>query len=431
MAQTVASEVSIGSGSRDWRAVLLRDRARSLTLGSELVALLALLVLVLDTDLGGTQLAIGLAFWAVVALMTASLASRPGSASRGWGALVAGTFGVPAAGVDIARLVEGPSLLGLLGIVGGLACAWLLAWGSVALVRSARRWRKVLAIPVGFLIVQFVLLPFTMAAFGTHPPRLAFTAAPPAGAERVTFPASDGVTLAAWYTPSRNGAAVVLLPGAGGTKADTTSHAAVLARNGYGVLAIDPRGGGESGGHGMLWGWHGERDIAGAVTYLRGRSDVDPSKIGAVGLSMGGEEAITAEAADNRIAAVVAEGASVRVPGDRVWGEGGIGGVIEAAYYPIMWGLADLMTDPAPPVTLADAVRQLGSRRVLLIESNDVNDAAAGPVIRDAAPSSVELWEMPDTGHTQGLFTHPAEWESRVIGFLDANLGPRNCHCGG
>ena len=405
------------------RAAVSSDPAGTATVASAAVAGLALLVLFLDTDLSGAGLATGIAAWAVVALAVTVLVARPAVVPRAWGAVVARVLGVPAAAVDVARLVEGPSLLGLLGVVSCAACAWLLAWGCVALVRAARRWRKLLAIPVGFVIAQFVLLPFTMAAFGTHPPRLAFTAATPVGAERVTFPASDGIPLAAWYTPSRNGAAVVLLPGAGGTKADTASHAAVLVRNGYGVLAIDPRGGVESGGHGMLWGWHGERDVAGAVTYLAGRADVDPARIGALGLSMGGEEAITAAAADPRIATVVAEGASVRVPGDRVWGEVGVSGAIQAAYYPIMWGLADLMTDPAPPITLAEAARRLGSRQVLLIESNDENDAAAGPVIRDAAPTAVELWAMPDTGHTQGLFTHPQEWETRVIGFLDAHLG--------
>jgi len=399
------------------------DPARTVTVASAGVAVVALLVLFLDTDLSSPGLTAGLATWAAVAVAVTVLVTRPAVVPRAWGAAIAGVLGVPAAAVDAVRLVEGPSLLGLLGVVCCAACAWLLPWGCVALVRAARRWRKLLAIPVGFVVAQFVLLPFTIAAIGTHPPRLAFTAATPAGAERVTFPASDGVMLAAWYTPSRNGAALVLLPGAGGTRADTVSHAAVLARNGYGVLAIDPRGGGESGGHGMLWGWHGERDVAGGVTYLGGRADVDPAKIGALGLSMGGEEAITAAAADPRIATVVAEGASVRVPGDRVWAEAGVSGAIQAAYYPIMWGLADLMTDPAPPITLAEAARRLGTRQVLLIESNDENDAAAGPVIRDAAPGAVELWAMPDTGHTQGLFTHPREWEARVIGFLDAHLG--------
>jgi len=44
--------------------------------------------------------------------------------------------------------------------------------------------------------------------------------------------------------------------------------------------------------------------------------------------------------------------------------------------------------------------------------------------LRAAAPGSVELWELPDTPHIAGLARHPAEWEARVIGFLDRALPP-------
>lgn len=49
----------------------------------------------------------------------------------------------------------------------------------------------------------------------------------------VALATTDGVELVAWYTPSRNGAAVIVLPGSGGAKGSTVEHAAVLARHGY------------------------------------------------------------------------------------------------------------------------------------------------------------------------------------------------------
>lgn len=55
----------------------------------------------------------------------------------------------------------------------------------------------------------------------------------------MTFRAADGVRLSAWYVPSRNGAAVVLLPGAGSTRTAVLGQAAVLARHGYGALLTD------------------------------------------------------------------------------------------------------------------------------------------------------------------------------------------------
>ena len=49
--------------------------------------------------------------------------------------------------------------------------------------------------------------------------------------ERVTFAATDGVHLAGWYVPSRNGAAIVLVHGGGGDRQGTVRHAlAALGR---------------------------------------------------------------------------------------------------------------------------------------------------------------------------------------------------------
>src|SRR2546429_683874 len=58
----------------------------------------------------------------------------------------------------------------------------------------------------------------------------------------VSFRTADGVRLSAWYLPSRNSAAVVLLPGSGSTRTAVLSQAAVLARHGYGALLVDTRG---------------------------------------------------------------------------------------------------------------------------------------------------------------------------------------------
>jgi hypothetical protein len=44
-------------------------------------------------------------------------------------------------------------------------------------------------------------------------------------------------------------------------------------------------------------------------------------------------------------------------------------------------------------------------------------------VYREAGGARVALWELPDTGHTGRLRTHPAQYERRTIGFLDRALG--------
>jgi dienelactone hydrolase len=385
---------------------------------------LGMLAVFVDTDLDTAGLALGAGITVVVVTAALLAAGFGGSGTRALAWLVAGTAGTAAgAGLAPAQLVQaGVStsvIVGAVALVSGLV---LLGLGLAALLRALDGWWRVLALPVAFAVLQLGVLPLTMAVIGTHPVREPFTTTVPEGAQRVTLAAADGVPLVGWYTPSRNRAAVVLLHGAGGSKADTREHAAVLAQGGYGVLALDARGGGESGGRGMLWGWHGATDVAAAVDWLAARPDVDPARIGLVGESMGGEQAITGAAADPRVRAVVAEGASARVAGDEDFLPLDVPGLIQRAYYPVMWGAADLMTGASAPAPLTELVTRLGDRHILLISSDDPHDKAAGPRIRDAAPDTVELWEPADTGHTQALARHREEWIRRVLAFLDEAL---------
>src|SRR6266545_6092883 len=100
--------------------------------------------------------------------------------------------------------------------------------------------------------------------------------------ENVTITTADGMRLSGWYVPSRNGAAIIALHGSGGNRTATLEHGAMLARHGYGVLLLDLRGHGNSGGHVAL-GWDANLDIDAALAYLRSRPDVDRERIGALG----------------------------------------------------------------------------------------------------------------------------------------------------
>ena len=85
--------------------------------------------------------------------------------------------------------------------------------------------------------------------------------------------------------PSRNGAAVIVAFGRKGTQ----PHARYLARHGYGVLIFDRRGEGLSR-RSEPHAWNeGERDLDAAIEFLKGRPDVEPGRIGGLGLSVGGE----------------------------------------------------------------------------------------------------------------------------------------------
>ena len=182
-------------------------------------------------------------------------------------------------------------------------------------------------------------------------------------------------------------------------------------------------------GRAMDFGWYGDKDIAAAVGYLERRADVDPERIGAVGMSMGGEEVIGAMAHDARIKATVAEGATGRVFADHAFlsSEYGVRGGVQRGVDWLTYSLADVLTAARPPISLRDAVAAAAPRPVLLIAAGRVADeAVADNAIEAGAPSSVDVWVVPGATHTGGLHARPQEWNARVASFLDrALLGSR------
>lgn len=306
-----------------------------------------------------------------------------------------------------------------------------LAWATIRILRSVRKRWWVVVVPALLAAAYLSLWTVGQAVAATYAPRPPLGAVTPASVgldyRPVDFPSSDGVSLAGWYVPSRNGAAVALMHGAGSTRSAVLPHAAVLAEHGYGVLLLDARGHGLSSGRGMDFGWYGEADAAGAVTFLARQPDVDPDRIGLAGLSMGAEQAIGAAGVDDRVAAVVAEGATNRVAEDKGYLSAyGLRGEVQQWVDRLTFAATDLLTDAPRPSSLrhsvAVATRRPEPTAFLLIAAGDVEtERLAADHIR-ADRDTVRTWTVPDAGHTQGLKTAPGEWEQRVVGFLDATL---------
>jgi len=237
----------------------------------------------------------------------------------------------------------------------------------------------------------------------------------------VTYQTTDGARVSAWWVPGTNGAGVVVRHGSGSTRTSTLAQAAVLARHGYGVLLTDARGHGRSGGDGMDWGWFGDSDVVAAVTYVTEVAGV--RRVAVLGLSMGGEEAIGAAAADPRIDAVVAEGATARTAADRdrILPRGP-NGWLQRELDRVMFGLAGLLTDAPRPRSLRESAARSGVPTLLVAAGTVADEIEAARAIRDAAPDSVDVWVVPGASHTDGLTTAPTDWESHVTAFLDSTL---------
>ena len=353
-------------------------------------------------------------------VVVGALAYGAGLAAVGGGLGLAGSHLVKVGLVPLAAA-------GLLAVAVGIG---LVVVGGRRVWRGTPGWWRLLALPALLLAAPAVVAPLAQAVAVTVVPPIPLGSLLPADrglvAESVTFVADDGVRLSGWYVPSRGGAAVALLHGAGSTRTAVLDHAAVLARNGYGVLLYDARGHGRSQGRAMELGWHGDADAAGAVTYLRSRPEVDPRRIALLGLSMGGEQAIGAAAGDGRVRAVVAEGATGRVAADEGWlaDVHGLRGRLTMPVEHLATAVTDLLTDAEPPLPLRTAAAAMAPRPLLLIAAGEVSaEQHAAAWIRAGSPRSVQVWTVSGAGHTAALRVAPDAWERRVIGFLDTALG--------
>jgi dienelactone hydrolase len=355
-----------------------------------------------------------------MAAATLRLSTRSAAALQTLAGFVAIVVGV---GIGIPHLLEtGLSVEATGGCVALAVGVGLLIAGVIGLLRGARWWHTVLAVPSVAVVAIVAGTPLSFALMATNSPPLSLGSRSPADVglayDDVELTTEDGVRLDAWYIPSTNGAAVVLLGGSGTTRDGEVDRAAVLARHGFGVLLLDARGHGGSAGEAMLLGWFGERDVQPAIDFLATRPDVRDGRIGVVGMSMGGQQAVAAAGADHRIRAVVADGVvgrhasenKAQNPIDRLMGN-------------LMMVATDVMTSAPHPTPLRDAVQDAAPNRVLVIAGATVwAETDFAEKLHRASPTSVELWFAPDSGHTEAFAKHPAEWERRVTDFLRDTL---------
>ena len=197
----------------------------------------------------------------------------------------------------------------------------------------------------------------------------------------------------------------------------------MLARHGYGVLLFDRRGQGESEGDPHAFGWEGEKDILAAISFLERRPDVDPERIGGLGLSIGGELMLHAAAETDALKAVVSEGAGSRSVGEFRELPGAT---------PDQHGLETMMTagitlfsNSPPPPLMHDIIGRIAPRPVFIIWAPDgVDTEALNPGYYEAAGEPKTLWAIPESKHVGALAARPAEYERRVVGFFDDALLP-------
>src|SRR5262249_14493245 len=111
-------------------------------------------------------------------------------------------------------------------------------------------------------------------------------------AEEVRIPGPRGA-VAGWYLPSTNGCTLVCLHGINDNAGQWLEQLAELhARRRYGALMFHLAGHGRSDGNSVTYGAGEQLDVHAALAYLRERGDVDMSRLGLMGYSLGAITAI-------------------------------------------------------------------------------------------------------------------------------------------
>ena len=237
-----------------------------------------------------------------------------------------------------------------------------------------------------------------------------------AGRENVAFTSTEGDSIRGWYVPSRNGAAIALVHGTRADRSQFAMEISDLTGRGFGVLAYDEPGCGESGGR-VTWG-HSERAALGAavgwLTRARGVAHV-----GVLGFSQGSFIAAQVAPDDPRIEALVLEGAIANFT-EATWQEFRRWGPLSR--WPAYLGrrvAGYAPSDPQPDEVLARF------NRPLLIIRGDADRAVPSSHTERLfalAPGPKERWIIPGADHGNYAAVAPVQYAERLAAFFERAL---------
>ncbi len=285
--------------------------------------------------------------------------------------------------------------------------------------RRSTRW-LIIAL-VTLVLGLYVVLPFIVAVAAVLPTAKGDVGAPPAGFQEVSLKTSDGIKLAAWYAPPQNGAVIIVFPGASGSRSSQRERSEMLAQHGFGVLALDPRGRGESDGKINRYGWTGTLDVGAAVNFLQDQADV--KAIGGLGTSMGGEVLLGAASTYPQIKAIVADGATARstqeyrsLPKNKPFKRYFVKASVD------FW-VGIFTGEDQPDPTLLQSIKATDSTAYLFMAAGkNSEEIEYNELFAKAVGEHGTLWIVPDVDHTKAFSRYPDEYEQRVIGFFEDTL---------
>jgi len=245
--------------------------------------------------------------------------------------------------------------------------------------------------------------------------------------EDVSFSSRDGLTLSGWWLAAGDSSrVVVMIHGANGDRADVGIKMLDIAREmvkaGYNVLMFDLRGHGQSEGKHISLGYYEQRDLLGAIDYVKQRG---MNKICVIGFSMGAATALMTVANCEQIDAIVAD-SSFAYLADIVEPQFSKRSSLPKLFIPVILFVAKRIhgIDLSMPKPV-DAIRQFTKPPVLIIHGGKDNTVPVehASILSRASPNpDTRLWIVPEAEHIGSYRARPKEYITQVLSFFDQAL---------
>lgn len=243
--------------------------------------------------------------------------------------------------------------------------------------------------------------------------------------EEVEFPAAgDALTLRGWFIPAPGSTRlVIIVHGKDAHRCNAGIELGALYRalveQGFNALAFDLRGHGLSDGKRLSLGFYEQRDVLGAISYVKQRG-FSAEQIGILSFSMGAATTLLV-LPQTDIRAVVADSAYADLhtllrdtfAHRRVF----LPGVLAIAY--LAFGIDVRQVCPA------QALRSVTGRRILLVHGG--RDRVVPPdnlwaLAAAGGRNIVDAWMVPEAEHIRAIARHSQTYFTRVIDFFNAEL---------
>jgi fermentation-respiration switch protein FrsA (DUF1100 family) len=248
----------------------------------------------------------------------------------------------------------------------------------------------------------------------------------------VTFPShDDGVNISGWFFPSAQphpAPSLLLCHGIWTGRRECLPLALQFHAAGYNVLCFDFRAHGLSGGRFTSVGLHETNDVIGAVEHLSQRPEVDATRIGVIGFSMGAAATIQAAARCPKIAAVVADSAYATFLDAARYSFHLVGHLPHSPFVPLATRWAKWMINvDAHQMRPIDAIGRIAPRPILITHGDldEIVPLRHAHTLFKAADEPKELWIVPGAHHVEARELLPSEYFGRVEAFLAEALSVR------